>query len=63
MLPGMANLLDWDAAAQRLGITRRHLRALRERREIPVVKVGRLVRFDPDDLDIWANDNRQEAVN
>ena len=62
MVVGMADLLDWEAAAERLGITPRHLRALRERREIPIVKVGRLVRFDPDDLDAYAETQRQEAI-
>lgn len=58
----MADLLDWDAACKRLGLTRRQLRALRERRVIPVVKVGHLIRFDPDDLDAWVEDQRQEAI-
>jgi excisionase family DNA binding protein len=55
-------LLGWEEAAERLGITRRHLRALRERREIDVVKVGRLIKFDPDQLDRWVEEQSQEAV-
>jgi len=51
MLPDA--LLDADAAAQRLNITPRHIRALVYRRQIPYVKVGRLVRFRAADLDAW----------
>jgi excisionase family DNA binding protein len=54
-------LLDPTQAAERLGITERHLRLLLERREIPFVKVGRLNRFDPDDLEQWIADNRTEV--
>lgn len=55
-------LLDYEAAAARLGTTVRHLRGLHERREIPVIKVGRLVRFDPADLDAYAAAQRMEAI-
>ena len=44
-------LLATAGAAERLGTTERHVRELVYRREIPFVKVGRLVRFRPDDLD------------
>jgi excisionase family DNA binding protein len=49
----MAALLDVPAAAERLNISVRHLRELLYRREVPYLKVGRLVRFDPADLDAW----------
>jgi excisionase family DNA binding protein len=55
-------LLDSEQAAERLGTTERHLRLLVQRREIGVVKVGRLNRFDPDELDRYIEDNRIEAV-
>jgi excisionase family DNA binding protein len=58
-----APLLDGKAAAERLGITERHLRLLITRREIPFIKVGRLNRFDPDDIDRYLDDNRTEACN
>jgi excisionase family DNA binding protein len=51
LLPAV--LLDVPKAAGRLGITERHLRELIYRREVPYVKVGRLVRFDPTDLAAW----------
>jgi excisionase family DNA binding protein len=46
-------LLDYPGAAARLNTTERHIRALTERRELPFVKVGRLVRFRSDDLDAY----------
>jgi excisionase family DNA binding protein len=54
-------LLDVKAAAARLGTTERHIRELVYRRAVPYVKVGRLVRFDPADLDAWIAANRQPA--
>jgi excisionase family DNA binding protein len=46
-LPLPLRLLDEQAVAEMLGITRRHLRTLRSRRLIPFVKIGKSVRFDP----------------
>lgn len=40
-------LVDAEHLAERLGVTERMIRELRYRREIPAVKVGRLVRYDP----------------
>lgn len=39
-------LLDTKQTAELLSISERHLRELCYRREVPFVKVGRLVRFD-----------------
>jgi len=55
-------LLDSPATAKRLGITERHLRELVVRRDIPFVRVGRLIRFVPADLEAWVEDNRTEAM-
>ncbi|MDB4110179.1 helix-turn-helix domain-containing protein [bacterium] len=46
-------LLDIGDAAERLGTTERHMRALIANRKIDYIKVGRLVRFDPSTLDAW----------
>ena len=46
-------LLDIGDAAERLGTTERHMRALIANRKIDYIKVGRLVRFDPSALDAW----------
>ena len=45
--------LDYDDAADYLNLTKRHLQSLVHRRAIPHVKVGRLIRFLPDQLDQW----------
>jgi excisionase family DNA binding protein len=55
-------LLDSPATAERLGITERHLRDLVVRREIPFVRVGRLIRFKPADLDAYIERQTTEAV-
>ena len=47
------SLLDINEAAERLGTTERHMRALIADRKIDYIKVGRLVRFDPSTLDAW----------
>jgi excisionase family DNA binding protein len=53
--------LDYEGAAGYLNITVRHLRELVYRREIPHAKVGRLVRFLPNDLDAWLAAHRRAA--
>ena len=47
------SLLDIKEAADRLGTTERHMRALIADRKIAYIKVGRLIRFDPKSLDEW----------
>lgn len=54
-------LIDAPAAAARLGTTERHVRDLVYRNRIPYVKVGRLVRFDPAELDAWLDERRVPA--
>jgi len=49
----MMRLLDIGDAAECLGTTERHMRALIANRKIDYIKVGRLVRFDPSALDAW----------
>jgi excisionase family DNA binding protein len=55
-------MLDVPTAADRLGITVRHMRELIYTRRIPYHKVGRLVRFDEDDLKRWLEANRRPAA-
>jgi excisionase family DNA binding protein len=45
-------------AAQLLSLCPRTLWALRERGEIPYVRIGRLVRYFPDDLRSWIERNK-----
>jgi excisionase family DNA binding protein len=54
--------LNLAGAAEYLGTTSRHVRRLVQERRIPFIKVGHLVRLDPDDLDQWLLANRVEAV-
>jgi excisionase family DNA binding protein len=46
-------LLTIDQLADRLGTTVRHVRRLVADRRVPYIKVGRLVRFDPNAMKAW----------
>lgn len=46
-------LLDVDGVAGHLNITVRHVRRLVFERRIPYLKVGNLLRFDPDEIAVW----------
>ena len=48
--------------AERLGTSERFVRRLVSERRVPFHKVGKFVRFDPDDIDIWLADNRVEPI-
>ena len=50
---GLPTLLDSSEVAGMLGITERHVRRLVLERRIPFAKVGRFVRFDPRDIELW----------
>jgi excisionase family DNA binding protein len=54
--------LDYQQAAEYLNTNPRHLRGLVSRREIPHVKLGRLVRFVPDQLDEWMRDKSRVSA-
>ena len=53
--------LTIEQAAARLGTTTRFIRRLRTERRIAVVKLGKHVRVDRDDLDAYIHASRQEA--
>jgi excisionase family DNA binding protein len=46
----MDKLMTFEEAAERLGTTSRHMRRLVIERRIAYRKLGRYVRFQPDDL-------------
>jgi excisionase family DNA binding protein len=52
-------LMDRAGAATYLATTERHIQDLWNRRQIPAIKVGRLVRFHRQDLDNYIAANRQ----
>jgi excisionase family DNA binding protein len=54
-------LLDVDGVARVLGVTNRHIRRLVTERRIPFFKVGKFVRFDPGELDVWLDQQRVEV--
>ncbi len=44
--------------AFRLGTSERHIRRLVAERRIPIVKVGRFVRFEEHEIDHWVDERR-----
>jgi len=54
-------LLTVEQAAAQLGTTTRFIRRLRTERRIPVVKLGKHIRIDSNDLDAYILSSRQEA--
>lgn len=52
-------LLDIPRLAALLSINTRHVRRLIQERRIPFIKVGRLIRFDPAEIQQWIDANRR----
>ena len=46
-------LLRPEEAAERLNVSVRFIRRLCHERRVPYAKVGKFVRFDPDELEAW----------
>ncbi|MDZ7676918.1 MAG: helix-turn-helix domain-containing protein [Acidimicrobiales bacterium] len=59
---GPRSLLTIAEVADRLGVTVRHVRRLVHERRIPYVKWGRLLRFDPDEIEEWIAHHHVGAV-
>jgi excisionase family DNA binding protein len=55
----LPRLLDITALAAHLGVNARHIRRLVAERRIPYIKWGHLIRFDPDEIAAWIDDNRR----
>ena len=51
------HLLDYDELAAWLNTSVRHLRRLVDEHRIPFKKVGRKVRFDPEEIKQWLDSN------
>ena len=56
----LPRLLTIDQLAERLGVTPRHVRRLVFERRVPFLKVGRFVRFSPNDIAKWLQSTRRE---
>jgi excisionase family DNA binding protein len=54
-------LIDIYGVAAVLGVTPRHIQRLVAERRIPYLKVGRFVRFDRAELDVWLDQQRREV--
>ena len=52
--------IDIAAVAQRLGVQVRHVRRLIHERRIPYIKWGHLLRFDPNEIEAWIDEARQQ---
>jgi len=50
---GAASLINIEGLAAWLGTSVRHVRRLVADKRVPYLKVGNLVRFDPDDIGRW----------
>ena len=51
-------LITMADVALRLGTSERHVRRLVAERRIPIVKVGRFVRFEDHEIEHWIDDHR-----
>jgi excisionase family DNA binding protein len=56
--PTRARLLSIEEVAERLGVSTRYVRHQIFQRRIPFVKIGRLVRFDEQDLEAYIDRGR-----
>lgn len=54
--------MNVSEAAEYLGVKERFIRARRNDRTLPVLKMGHLIRFDPDDLDQYLADSREDGL-
>jgi excisionase family DNA binding protein len=60
--PHLDSLLDYEGAADLLFCTPRLVRKLAETRQIDSVKVGRLVRIEPEAIERYKDAHRRKAV-
>jgi excisionase family DNA binding protein len=57
-----AEWYDVPGLANHLGLSEGFVRALVARREIPFAKIGKFVRFDPDEIDMWLAERRVDTM-
>jgi excisionase family DNA binding protein len=54
-------LLDINGVAERCGVRVRFIRRLVAERRIPYIKLGHLLRFDPDEISAWLDGQRVDV--
>ena len=54
----MKDLLTLDQICKKLKVKRSFIYDLTSRKQIPHIKVGRLLRFDPDEIDNWLQSHK-----
>ena len=54
-------LIDVPTLAVQLGVTQRFVRRLVAEGRVPFLKIGKFVRFDPNEIDEWVDARRQSA--
>jgi excisionase family DNA binding protein len=59
---GFMRLIDSEALAPWLGVEIVFVRRLVAERRIPFLKIGKFVRFDPDEVAMWIDEQRIAAV-
>jgi excisionase family DNA binding protein len=59
---GFMRLIDIEALASWLGVEVVFVRRLVVERRIPFLKIGKFVRFDPDEVAMWIDDQRIAAI-
>jgi excisionase family DNA binding protein len=57
----LPELLTIGELAEHLGVGERHIRRLIAERRVPYLKWGHLIRFDPDEIAAWLDQNRRRA--
>ena len=55
---GIPVLLDIETVAECLGISMRQVRRMVAEGQIPYVRIGGLIRFDPDEIVQWIDERR-----
>ena len=59
--PHLPELIDIQAVSRSLGISMRQVRRFIADGQIPFVRVGNLIRFDPQDLNEWIDARRSQS--
>ena len=56
------SMLDIAGLAKHLGVTERFVRRLVEDNRVPYLKIGKFVRFDPNEIDRWLDTKRVQQL-